>query len=72
MIDGTGTTPEGTLFRLRMLQARDPELVGRPFRAHHSTTAAWLSDLTLTQDTPPGHPRRHGTPHTVRRRNAAR
>ncbi|MGW7345287.1 KamA family radical SAM protein [Streptomyces sp. NPDC054854] len=53
VIDGTETTPEGTFFRLRMLQARDPELVGRPFRAHHSTTAAWLSDLTLTHDTPP-------------------
>jgi KamA family protein len=39
-------------FHLRMLQARDPRLVGRPFRAHLSDTAAWLDELEPAADTP--------------------
>ncbi|HWO60425.1 MAG TPA: lysine 2,3-aminomutase [Umezawaea sp.] len=49
VVDGA----EGGYFQLRMVQARDPGLVGRPFRAHHSATAAWLDELDLAPDTPP-------------------
>jgi L-lysine 2,3-aminomutase len=48
VVDGV----EGGYFRLRLLQARDPHLVGRPFRAHYSPTAAWFDDLRLAEDTP--------------------
>ncbi|MCS7477956.1 KamA family radical SAM protein [Umezawaea endophytica] len=40
-------------FQLRMAQARDPALVGRPFRARYSATAAWLDELDLAPTTPP-------------------
>ncbi|MFC8451370.1 KamA family radical SAM protein [Kitasatospora sp. NPDC057223] len=53
VVDGVESTPEGRFFQLRMLQARDPNLVGRPFRAHHSDTAAWLDELKLHESTPP-------------------
>ncbi|MFJ6749535.1 KamA family radical SAM protein [Streptomyces sp. NPDC091266] len=52
VVDGVEETPEGAYFRLRMLQARTPELVGRPFRARYSATAAWLDDLELDPATP--------------------
>ncbi|MFE5509512.1 KamA family radical SAM protein [Streptomyces sp. NPDC056529] len=52
VVDGVTEGPEGRFFQLRMLQARDPRLVGRPFRAHHSETAAWLDDLRPADDTP--------------------
>ncbi|WNZ06268.1 lysine 2,3-aminomutase [Streptomyces sp. 11x1] len=52
VVDGVTETPDGRYFQLRMLQARDPRLVGRPFRAHYSETAAWLDDLRLADDTP--------------------
>jgi L-lysine 2,3-aminomutase len=52
VVDGVTEAPEGRYFQLRMLQARDPRLVGRPFRAHYSETAAWLDDLRLADDTP--------------------
>ncbi|MFI9048309.1 KamA family radical SAM protein [Streptomyces sp. NPDC053427] len=52
VVDGVEETPEGAYFRLRMLQARDPALVGRPFRARYSPTAAWLDDLELDPATP--------------------
>jgi L-lysine 2,3-aminomutase len=39
-------------FQLRMLQARDPALVGRPFRARYSTTACWLDELHMDSATP--------------------
>ncbi len=44
-VDGVEHLPEGPYFRLRLLQARDPALVGRPFRAPWSPGAAWLDDL---------------------------
>jgi L-lysine 2,3-aminomutase len=53
VVEGTEDTPEGRYFRLRFLQARDPNLVGRPFRANWSQEAAWLDDLTLAPSTPP-------------------
>ncbi|MCK1817855.1 lysine 2,3-aminomutase [Streptomyces sp. XM4011] len=52
VVDGVETTPQGRFFQLRMLQARDPALVGRPFRARYSTSAAWLDDLDLAPDAP--------------------
>ncbi|MGG2460870.1 KamA family radical SAM protein [Streptomyces sp. RGM 3693] len=52
VVDGVEDTPEGAFFRLRMLQARQPSLVGRPFRARYSATAAWLDDLELDPATP--------------------
>ncbi|GHG14367.1 MULTISPECIES: KamA family radical SAM protein [Amycolatopsis] len=52
IVDGVTATPEGRFFQLRMLQARDPSLVARPFRASYRSDAAWLSDLELTADTP--------------------
>ncbi|WP_326595040.1 KamA family radical SAM protein [Streptomyces sp. NBC_01803] len=45
VVDGVEELPEGRFFRLRLLQARDPGLVARPFRARWSPTAAWLDDL---------------------------
>lgn len=52
VVDGVEDTPQGRFFRLRMLQAREPSLVGRPFRARWSHRAAWLDDLELDPDTP--------------------
>ncbi|MBT2544337.1 lysine 2,3-aminomutase [Streptomyces sp. ISL-44] len=51
-VDGVEETGEGRWFHLRMVQARNPALVGRPFRARYSTTAAWLDDLQLHPGTP--------------------
>ncbi|GHE08120.1 KamA family radical SAM protein [Streptomyces alanosinicus] len=45
VVDGVEELPEGRYFRLRLLQARDPRLVGRPFRAPWSATAAWFDEL---------------------------
>ncbi|MFE0373438.1 KamA family radical SAM protein [Streptomyces tendae] len=52
-VDGVEDTPQGRLFQLRMLQARDPRLVGRPFRAVYSDSAAWVDELELAPSTPP-------------------
>ncbi|AGS67026.1 KamA family radical SAM protein [Streptomyces collinus] len=52
VVDGVEDTPQGSFFRLRMLQARDPALVGRPFRARFSSEAAWLDELELDPATP--------------------
>ncbi|WP_220377837.1 KamA family radical SAM protein [Streptomyces inhibens] len=52
VVDGVEETPEGAYFRLRMLQARTPSLVGRPFRARYSADAAWLDELELDPATP--------------------
>ncbi|SMD22989.1 KamA family radical SAM protein [Kibdelosporangium aridum] len=52
IIDGVETTPRGRFFQLRMLQARDPSLAGRPFRALYSPSAAWLTDLQLDLTAP--------------------
>lgn len=53
VIDGVDQAPDGRFFRMRFLQARDPQLVGRPFRAPFSAHASWLSEVgPLTADTP--------------------
>lgn len=52
VVDGVTETARGRFFQLRMLQARDPQLVGRPFRAHYSEDAAWLDELEPAHDTP--------------------
>ncbi|MER6982901.1 KamA family radical SAM protein [Streptomyces carpinensis] len=52
VVDGVEDTPEGRFFQLRMLQARQPAVVGRPFRAFHDPAAAWLDELRLHPDTP--------------------
>ena len=52
VVDGVEETPEGACFQLRMLQARNPALVGRPFRARYAADAAWLDDLELDPATP--------------------
>ncbi|MFJ9078723.1 hypothetical protein ACIRO3_26300 [Streptomyces sp. NPDC102278] len=52
VVDGVTETAEGRFFQLRMLQARDPRLVGRPFQAHYSESAAWLDELRPAHDTP--------------------
>ncbi len=51
-VDGVEETRDGRWFRLRMLQARDPALVGRPFRARWSADAAWLHELEIDPQTP--------------------
>ncbi|HEX5543563.1 MAG TPA: lysine 2,3-aminomutase [Micromonospora sp.] len=53
MVDAVVDTPQGRFFQLRLLQARNPELVGRPFRAHVDDGAAWLDELKLEDSTPP-------------------
>lgn len=52
IVDAVGNHSGERYFHLRMAQARDPALVGRPFRAHYDTGATWLSDLKLTADAP--------------------
>jgi KamA family protein len=44
-VDGTAEIDGIKVFVLRMLQARDPALVGRPFFAHYNPSAKWLTDL---------------------------
>jgi len=44
-VDGIADVAGTRVFVLRMLQARDPALVGRPFFAHFDPRATWLSDL---------------------------
>jgi KamA family protein len=45
-VDGVAEVAGEQVFVLRMLQARDPSLVGRPFFARYDPKAVWLSDLT--------------------------
>jgi len=45
-VDGVAEIGGEQVFVLRMLQARDPSLVGRPFFAHYDPKAVWLTDLT--------------------------
>jgi KamA family protein len=49
LVDGIVDEPTGRFFQLRMLQARDPGLVGRPFRAKFSATASWVDELEFVQ-----------------------
>jgi KamA family protein len=44
-VDGTAEINGSKVFVLRMLQARDPALVGRPFFARYDPEAKWLTDL---------------------------
>lgn len=44
-VDGIADVAGEQVFVLRMLQARDPSLVGRPFFARFDPTATWLTDL---------------------------
>ncbi|MGG8410246.1 KamA family radical SAM protein [Streptomyces sp. 12297] len=52
VVDGIEHAERDTYFQLRLLQARDPLLVGRPFRAHYSSTASWIDQLRLEAGTP--------------------
>lgn len=45
-VDGVTEIGGEQVFVLRMLQARDPSLVGRPFFARYDPKAVWLTDLT--------------------------
>lgn len=47
VVDGVEETPQGRFFQLRFLQARNPSLVGRPFRARYSENSCWLDELEL-------------------------
>ena len=44
-VDGITEVARLRVFVLRMLQARDPSLVGRPFFAQFDPLATWLTDL---------------------------
>jgi KamA family protein len=44
-VDGVAEVAGEQVFVLRMLQARDANLVGRPFFARYDPKAAWLTDL---------------------------
>jgi KamA family protein len=52
VVDGVTDTLRGRFFQLRLVQAREPALVGRPFLARYSPTASWLDELELDPDTP--------------------
>ncbi|MEU3572902.1 lysine 2,3-aminomutase [Kitasatospora sp. NPDC036755] len=52
VVDGVEEGPDGRFFRLRMLQARDASLVGRPFRTRYDEDAAWIDGLELDPATP--------------------
>lgn len=51
IIDGVSEGADAH-FHLRLLQARNPALVGRPFLARHSDTAAWIDELELSPGAP--------------------
>lgn len=44
-LDGVAEVAGQKVFVLHLIQARDPELVGRPFFARYDPKAVWLSDL---------------------------
>jgi KamA family protein len=44
-VDGIADIAGQKVFVLHMIQARDPDLVGRPFFARYDPDATWLSDL---------------------------
>jgi hypothetical protein len=54
VVDGVSDAPAGDdVLHLRFLQARDPRLVGRPFRARmRSAGSAWLDQVDVLDDTP--------------------
>jgi hypothetical protein len=45
-VDGVAEVAGQKVFVLRLLQARDAALVGRPFFARYDPEATWLSDLS--------------------------
>jgi KamA family protein len=45
LVDGVVSLEQGKAFVLNLIQARNPELVGRPFLARFDKSARWLSDL---------------------------
>ena len=45
VVDGPARIAGDDVLALRLLQARDPGLVGRPFWARASSTAAWVDEL---------------------------
>ena len=51
VVDGEATVAGQRVFAMRLLQARDPDLVGRVFFAHHSDTAVWIDDLRPAMST---------------------
>jgi KamA family protein len=44
-VDGIAELAGQKVFVLHLIQARDPDLVGKPFFAHYDPDASWLSDL---------------------------
>jgi KamA family protein len=52
IVDGVEEVGTDRYFALRLLQARDPALVGRPFRAKYSASAGWADELTPAPGTP--------------------
>jgi hypothetical protein len=44
-VDGIADVAGEKVFALHMIQARDPDIVGRPFYARFDPGAIWLSDL---------------------------
>jgi hypothetical protein len=44
-VDGTAEIAGEKVFVLHLIQARDPELVGRPFLAAYDEHATWFTDL---------------------------
>jgi L-lysine 2,3-aminomutase len=44
-VDGVAEIAGQKVFVLHLIQARDPELVGRPFFARYDPKAVWLTDL---------------------------
>jgi len=53
VLDGELHLPHGRFFQCRLVQARDPALVGRPFLVRHSESAAWIDGLRLDEATVP-------------------
>ncbi|MFB9682154.1 KamA family radical SAM protein [Streptosporangium vulgare] len=45
-LDGVAEVAGQKVFVLHLIQARDPELVGRPFFARYDPKAVWLTDLS--------------------------
>ena len=53
VVDFAESRPDGDrVLQLRFLQARDPRLVGRPFRARMRDGAAWLDHLEVLPEVP--------------------
>lgn len=52
VVDGVINIGGEPHFSLRMIQARDPRLVGRPFLARFDDEAAWLDELDLVDGLP--------------------